>query len=96
MEVAIFQFMLCIEEQVFKKHFEILTRGVNTFLQIVVVGTDKRVAKIPGVGGKHIVFHREAEGLQILHDEDRRRARVPLAGGMDLPDTGRKLCHMLD
>ena len=37
MEVAIYQFMLRAEEQVFKKHFEILTRGVDAFLQIVVV-----------------------------------------------------------
>ena len=96
MEIAIFQFMLRAEEQVFKKHFKILARGVNTFLQIVVVGTDKRVAEVPGVRGKHIVVHSKAEGLQIFHDEDRGRARVSLAEGMDLPDTGRKLYHVLD
>ena len=96
MEIAILQFMLRAKEQVFKKHFEILARSVNTFLQIVVVGADKRVAEVPGVRGKHIVVHGEAEGLQILHDEDRGRARVSLAEGMDLPNTGRKLCHVLD
>ena len=96
MEVAILQFMLRAEEQVFKKHFEILARGVNPFLQIVVVGANKRVAEVPGVGGEHIVVHREAEGLQVFHDEDRGRARVSLAEGMDLPDAGRKLCHVLD
>ena len=57
MEIAIFQFMLRAEEQVFKKDFEILARGVNAFLQIVVVGADKRVAKKPGVCGKHIVVY---------------------------------------
>ena len=96
MEVAIFQFMLRAEEQVFKKHFEILARGVNAFLQIVVVGADKRVAEVPGVRGEHIVVHREAESLQILYDENRGRTRVALAEGMDLPDAGRKLCHVLD
>ena len=38
---------------------------MNTFLQIVVVGADKRVAKIPGVGRKHVVVHREAEEKSI-------------------------------
>ena len=69
---------------------------MNAFLQIVVVGTDKRVAEVPGVGGEHIVVHREAEGLQILHDEDRGRACVSLAEGMNLPDARRKLRHVLD
>ena len=46
--------------------------------------------------GKHIVVHCKAEGLQILYDENRGRTRVALAEGMDLPDAGRKLRHVLD
>ena len=37
--------MLRAKEQVFKKQFEILTRSVDAFLQIVVVCTDKRVGE---------------------------------------------------
>ena len=91
MEIAIFQFMLRAEQKVFKESFQKLTCSMNSFLQIVVVGADKRVAEVPGVCGEHVVVHRKAEGLQIFHDEDRGRACVSLAEGMDLPDAGRKL-----
>lgn len=47
METAILQFMLRTEKQVFKKHFEKLACSMDTFLQIVVVGSDKRIAEIP-------------------------------------------------
>lgn len=87
MEIAIFQFVLGAEEQVFKELFKELVRGMNAFLQIVIVGTDESIAKIPGVYGKHIVVHSKAKGLQVLHDEDRSRTRVALAEGMDLPDS---------
>ena len=46
MKITILQFMLRAEEQVFKKLFEKLARGVNAFLQIVVVGADESSATL--------------------------------------------------
>ena len=68
--------MLRAEQEVFKKLHQIRARGMDALLEIVVVGADERVAEIPGVGREHIVVHYKAEGLQILHDENRSRARV--------------------
>lgn len=68
--------MLRAKQEVFKELLQILASGMDALLQIVVVGADERVAEIPGVGREHIVVHYKAEGLQILHDENRSRARV--------------------
>ena len=42
--------MLRAKQEVFKELLQILASGIDALLQIVVVGSDERVAEIPGVG----------------------------------------------
>ena len=53
--------MLRAKQEVFKELLQILASGMDALLQIVVVGSDARVAEIPGVGHEHIVVRCKAE-----------------------------------
>lgn len=67
-----------------------------SFLQIAVVGTNQRIAEIPGVSGKEVIGYFEAQRLQVFNHKDSRTTGVALAKSMYLPEVGTETCQVPD
>ena len=68
--------MLNAEQKILKKILKKTADGIDPFLQIAVISSDERIAKIPEIDCKHIVVYREAEALQIFYNKNRCSARI--------------------
>ena len=61
MKMAVFQLVLCSEQEVFKEPLKKLVCRMDAALQIVIIGTHQSVAEILGILRKHVVVHCEAK-----------------------------------
>ena len=77
--------MILIQQQISQKQFQIFCRLMDTVFQIIVVGSNKGVAEVPGILSKNVVGHIKAKRPQILYEEHRRRPGIALRKYVNLP-----------
>lgn len=92
---AVFQLVVGAQQEIGKEQLQKLCGGMNAFLQIVIIRSNKCVAEIPGVFTEGIVIHTETEGFHILNHKHGGGSRIALPKGMNLPNIRGKFGKML-
>ncbi len=82
------------KDKIPEKADQVLVCCLNAFGEIVIVGANKCIAKIPGMLFKETIVYIKAEIPQVFDSKDRRCACIPFAEGMNLPDAGNESCNV--
>ena len=84
------------KNEIAKERFDIFGGGINTFTQIVVVGTNQSITEIPRMIGKRFVADVEAKRAQIFDCKHCCCTGIPLTKSVNLPNPRYKLSDMRD